>query len=288
VLPVVVMYPCPNRQHGRESSVEQTTITAGGRKLTMRGTVPIYLEWHQNWGADHSAIYATAKDLPSGSTVIDVGANIGMMTCSLAVQRPELKIIAIEPVPDNVECLRRNVTDNGITNVEIIHAAASDKPGTVRVNINGPWSAVLEHGEVSVPAVSLDQFADKNVSYVKIDVEGWEPYVLAGGRKLLAKLRPQVFMEWNTWSLLLAHHDPISFAREVWKAFDVTEAYFSEKPQGAPKSDIDIVCDNITKHGSVSDLLMRPRQGVVMPTLKDMIHSPNHLRLLDLYTLLPN
>lgn len=126
-----------------------------------------------------------------------------MMTCSLAVQRPDLKIVAIEPVPDNVECLHRNVTENGIANVEIIHAAASDKPGTVKVNINGPWSAVLEHGEVSVPAVSLDQFADRNVSYIKIDAEGWEPYVLAGGHTILPLLRPLVFMEWNSWSLTL-------------------------------------------------------------------------------------
>ena len=203
---------------------------AGGRDLKMCGTVPIYLDSRRNWRADHSLMCATAKDLPSGSTVIDVGANIGLMCCSLAVQRPDLSIIAIEPVPDNVECLRQNVAENSIPNVEIIHAAVSDKPGTVRLSNNGPWSAVREHGEVSVPAVSLDQFLDRNVTYVKIDVEGWEPYVIAGGSRLFPKCRPRVLMEWNTWCLLLAHHDPISFARAIWNSFDVKEVYFHEKP----------------------------------------------------------
>lgn len=275
--PEVPAVPAPPR---KPVIMENTTITAGGRELTIWGTVPIYLEWHKNWGADHSALYATAKDLPEGSTVLDCGANIGMMACSLAAQRPDLKIVAIEPVPDNVECLTRNVRENGLSNVEIIHAAVSDKPGTVNVNINGPWSVVTERGEATVPAVTLDRFADRNVAYVKIDVEGWEPYVLAGGRKMLAASRPLVFMEWNTWSLTLAHHDPIAFAREIWRAFDVTETYHSEKPQGVPGSAVDIVGDNITKYGSVSDLLMRPKAGVDMPKLEDMIYSPVHRSLL--------
>jgi FkbM family methyltransferase len=255
------------------------TIKSAGRDLCITGTVPLYLEWFNGWDADISAIYASSREIPSGSTVIDVGANIGIMSCSLAAQRPDINIIAIEPVADNFDCLKRNVADNGLTNVEVIHAAVSDKPGKVRVNTNGPWSAILENGESEVDAITLDQFNDRNITYVKIDVEGWEPYVLAGGRELFAKNRPLVLMEWNSWSLMAAHHDPFSFANAVWKAFSVTEMYFEEKPQGAPKSGIDIVHENITKHGSVTDILMRPRAGESVPHLHEMIYSPEHLKL---------
>ena len=256
---------------------EQTTITAAGRKLTMHGTVPIYLQWFTNWNADISAIYACAKDLPSGSVVLDVGANIGMMSCSLAAQRPDLHIIAVEPVPPNVDCLRRNVAENGLRNVEVVHAAASDMQGTVRVNINGPWSAVLENGEVAVPALPIDQFASRKPALVKIDVEGWEPYVLAGARNLMATHRPKVLMEWNTWSLLVARHDPIAFSLAIWDSFDILEQYHEEKPKGAPTWDRQIVQDNITAYGSVTDILMRPKAGRVIPTLDEMIYTPKHL-----------
>lgn len=259
---------------------DDITITAAGRQLSIRGTVPLYLKWFNNWNADISAIYATAKDLPIGSTVIDVGANIGIMCCSLATQRPDLKIIAIEPVPPNVECLRRNVQANGLTNVEVIHAAVSDKPGTVRVNVNGPWSAVLENGEVEVPAITLDQFVNIRPAYIKIDVEGWEPYVLAGARAVLAASRPLVLMEWNSWSLLVARHDPISFSLAVWEAFDILEQFHEEKPKGAPTWDRQLVHDNITAYGSVTDVLMRPKAGISLASLEAMIYPPAMLKLL--------
>ena len=261
--------------------LEEIIVKAAGRDLRMCGTEPIYLKWFNGWNADISCIYASAKEIPFGATVIDVGANIGIMACSLAVQRPDLSVIAIEPVPPNVECLRRNVVANGLNNVEVIHAAVTDKPGRVRVNVNGPWSVVMEHGEAEVPAVTLDEFTSRNVGLVKIDVEGWEPYVLSGGRTLMAAHRPRVLMEWNTWSLMLAHHDPINFANAVWSAFDVTEMFFEEKPQGVPSSGIDIVSNNITKHGSVTDILMVPKANFSLPSLESMIYSPAHLKLIQ-------
>jgi FkbM family methyltransferase len=262
---------------------EQTNITAGGRTLTMTGTVPLYLQWFTNWDADASALYASFKDLPEGSTVLDIGANIGMMACSLAAQRPDLKIIAVEPVPPNVECLQANVQANGLANVEVIHAAASDAPGKVHVNINGPWSAVLpqdQGGVVEVPAITVDSLISRQAAGIKIDVEGWEPYVLAGARDTLLAHRPLVFMEWNTWSLLAARHDPISFSIVVWKTFDVLEQFFQEIPKGAPTWDRQVVHDNVTAFGSVTDVLMRPKPGAILPSLEEMIYTPAHLQAL--------
>lgn len=249
----------------------------------MQGTVSIYIDWFTRWGADHSALYASFKDLPSGSTVVDVGANVGMMACSLAAQRPDLNIIAVEPVPPNVECLRRNVAVNGLKNVHVIHAAASDKPGTVHVNINGPWSAVLpegEGGEIEVPSITIDSLIAHRPAGIKIDVEGWEPYVLAGARSTLAACRPLVLMEWNTWSLLAANHDPIAFSRAIWESFDVIEQFHEESPKGAPTWDRQIVHDNITAYGSVTDILIKPKLDGTLPSLEEMIYTPAHMEAL--------
>ncbi|WP_341987923.1 FkbM family methyltransferase [Azorhizobium sp. AG788] len=259
----------------------QTTIIAAGRNLNIHGTVPIYLEWYKEWNSDISALYASAMDLPSGSVVLDVGANVGMFSCSLAAQRPDLRIIAVEPVPQNVECLRRNIQINGLNNVEVVHAAVSDKPGTVRVNVNGPWSVVTETGEVEVPAMSMDQFMYARPGLVKIDVEGWEPYVLAGGRTLISALRPKILMEFNTCSLLFMRHDPVALALAIWEHFDIIEHFYEEKPMGRPTWDRQILHDNVVLYGSVSDVLFRLKISHSVPSLERMIYTPDHFATLN-------
>jgi FkbM family methyltransferase len=192
----------------------------------------------------------------------------------LAVQRPDLHIVAIEPVPDNVACLRENVKVNGLTNIEIVPAAVSARAGSVEVVVAGPWSYIVETGGVGVPAITLDMFADRNVSLIKIDVEGWEPYVIAGCPALLSKAMPLVYMEWNTLALMTLHHDPLSFADALWGAFDILDCFAGDKSQGVPQSAKHIVIDNVVRDQSVSDVLMRPRAGCDIPSLRTMIDPP--------------
>ena len=259
-----------------EKLATEITIYAAGRKLSMQGPLPLALQAFANWNADDGLIYKLAKDLPAGATFMDIGANVGMVSCSLAVQRPDLKIVAIEPVPQNVDCLKRNVSVNKLINIEVVHAAASDTCGTVHVNVAGPWSTVLplgQGGEVEVPAVTIDSFADCRPAFVKIDVEGWEPYVLAGARATMASARPRVLMEWNTWSLLVARHDPLAFARAVWESFDMLGQFRLERPVQIPAGDCEIVHDSIVLYGAVTDLLMRPKVDATLPPLEDMIYQ---------------
>src|SRR6266851_2792132 len=138
------------------------------------------------------------------------------MAITLAVQRPDFRIIAIEPVPDNAECLRRNVQANSIENVEVVEAALGENHGTIRMTSEGPWSSVGGRGEpVNCRCIPLDEFADRDVAFLKIDTEGYEPHVLAGARRLLAKSRPLMHVEFNTLALLSLHYDPLSFAKAI-------------------------------------------------------------------------
>ena len=144
----------------------EISIKANGRALSFVGTMERYLTWYRDWDSNIGSIYHAAKDLPQGALCVDAGANIGIIALTLAVQRPDCRIIAIEPVPDNVECLRRNIQANSITNVEVIEAPLSDRHNTVTMTDNGPWSSVWETGTVHCRCIPLDDLADSTTSNI--------------------------------------------------------------------------------------------------------------------------
>jgi FkbM family methyltransferase len=133
-----------------------------------------------------------------GQSVADVGANIGYSGLLFAqAVGPSGRVTCIEPEPDNVAELRRNVEGNRLANVEVVPAAVGASSGTVslRAGING---TVVDDGlgEVQVPLRTLDELlADRPVDFVKIDVEGYEGHVLDGAARLLEERRPGLFVE---------------------------------------------------------------------------------------------
>ncbi len=142
-----------------------------------------------------------ASQVPRASTVVDVGANIGLSAILLA--RSVERVIAFEPSPTNVDYLRRNLASNGITNVEVLAAAVSDRPSTLQFHVAqfGAGSHVVAAGHVlngsiatiDVPAVTLDEALTVSVSFIKIDAEGHEPDVLAGAPAVLARDKPLIY-----------------------------------------------------------------------------------------------
>jgi FkbM family methyltransferase len=60
-----------------------------------------------------------------GDTAIDIGAHVGVMSIYLAKKFPFIHVYAIEPDPENYDCLKRNIELNGVTNVTVINKAIS-------------------------------------------------------------------------------------------------------------------------------------------------------------------
>jgi FkbM family methyltransferase len=253
------------------------TVKAGGRNLSIQGTSEKYLQWFDGWDAEIGAHWKVVKDLPQGSLCIDAGANIGIIAVTLGALRPDLRIIAIEPVPDNCNDLRRNVQANKLENVEVIQAALGECVGAIRMKEDGPWSLVQADAVLEIPVMMLDQYADQPVAFVKVDTEGYEPNVFAGARELFAKQKPLVFAEFNAWALLLHHYDPMVFSKAIWASFDVLGMYFQDNLMAPVTDDLGIVRANITAHGSVTDLLLRPKAR--LPALEEMIYPMELLRI---------
>ena len=128
---------------------------------------------------------------------IDVGAHIGSVAVALAVDYPELRVLAVEALSENCEMIRANVELNGLTNVEVIEAAASDV-ARGHVGIAYGWTeadnmtddyiqhsrfigGMIDHPSGTMaypPGVSLGSLMKKykidRVRFLKIDCEGCE------------------------------------------------------------------------------------------------------------------
>jgi FkbM family methyltransferase len=138
----------------------------------------------------------------TGSTAIDVGANIGFFSVRLARWvGPAGQVIAVEPEARNVDSLRRRVARTGLSDVvTCVQAAAADRAGERRLAVNPghPGDHHLSSEGEPVVAITLDDLVandPRRVTLIKIDVQGAESMVLAGAHNVIKTQRPALFIE---------------------------------------------------------------------------------------------
>lgn len=122
-----------------------------------------------------------------GPVILDCGANVGMATFYLKRLFPESKITCVEANPYTYELLQKNITENGLQNVEAINAALSDSDGTIDIFVGNNKSSlrvsIFEERSggdtVPVKAMKLSElFLKHQPDIVKIDIEGAEIQVV--------------------------------------------------------------------------------------------------------------
>jgi FkbM family methyltransferase len=123
-----------------------------------------------------------------GDTVIDVGANIGAFALVAAKYvGPSGKILSIEPHPDNLRYLRRNIDRNDLRNVRIIDGGVSASRGRFSLYVSpesGLHSMLIDHGHGSIE-IETYPLADlmresriETCDLLKVDCEGAEHDIL--------------------------------------------------------------------------------------------------------------
>lgn len=128
--------------------------------------------------------------LRPGDLFVDVGANVGTFTV-LASAVCSAQAIAVEPDPGTMSDLRRNIEINNIQErVTTIDAAIGAQEGAVRFTIGRDTvNRVADDADAQtreVRAVSLDSIlVGRTPTLMKIDVEGYERFVLMGGGEAL-------------------------------------------------------------------------------------------------------
>lgn len=158
--------------------------------------------------ASPEELVGTAID--RGGAFIDVGANIGLYTVTLA--RSFSRTIAFEANPATFKVLEANIALSRVQGVGCFCQGVSDTAtdGTIYVPEDGNlgWATLDPCQHEKRPAIKiairLDPLDDLSaalgldeqpVSLVKIDVEGHEPQVLRGATRLLTRWGPIVLFE---------------------------------------------------------------------------------------------
>jgi FkbM family methyltransferase len=143
---------------------------------------------------DQDLVEYIISQLPVEGTFLDVGGNVGLISFAVAARRPHARIVAFEPMPDNVAAWERNRQLNGAGNARIEPVAVSSVSGTATIRPHGDSGAaylVNDGAGLEVPTVALDDYCDRHdiqrVDVIKLDIQGHELQALQGARRLLAR-----------------------------------------------------------------------------------------------------
>lgn len=174
-----------------------------------------------NWSERLTYFLGRFYDLPlqliiknyvkSGDIFVDIGANIGMITITAAHYVGENgKVLSFEPNPDAYAKLEKVVTANQLNQVQLYKFGLSNQNAELTLNVitkhsgMGTFASVPEKEQsliskqYKLPVYCGDDILFDKLSencFIKIDVEGFEPYVIEGLSRTLQRYRPAIVTE---------------------------------------------------------------------------------------------
>ncbi len=166
-----------------------------------------------NLAEQERKIYGTGeRAVHSGDVVLDCGANVGVFVRE-ALANGASRVVAIEPAPENIECLRRNFASETAAGRVIIYPKGVWDSNTVLKMQIDPGNSAADsfvmhpehaHAGPELPLTTVDQIVSElkldRVDFIKMDIEGAERRALAGARETLARWHPRL--------ALSAYHRP--------------------------------------------------------------------------------
>lgn len=196
---------------------------AANRWRTPRGVEAVleYREGTVDWGVIESTLTGDEyglRDLSLSGWALDLGAYLGSVTIALALDNPDLRVVAVEPVPENAQLCRDNVHRNGLdSRVTVIQGAVGPPNQStlcIRYGFHDPELGAHYAFVGGIETVVIDgegrssqrcearcyslsdliESAGELPSFVKIDCEGgeWEAF-----RDPVTRRLPRIHGEWH-------------------------------------------------------------------------------------------
>jgi FkbM family methyltransferase len=177
------------------------------------------------------------REVAVGGIMLDLGANVGRMAIPRVVLGDVTRAYCAEPDPVTHACLVRNVLDNGLRGLVLPdQTAIGDRNGIVpllregasgnfRVALDPAAVGVSRKKTVDVPCCTLDTWVERlqidldAVTFVKVDVEGFERRLVAGAARVLAHRHIAWQMEIKPTGLRAAGDEPALLYADLQRAF---------------------------------------------------------------------
>jgi len=174
-------------------------------------------------------IKASLPYIKKGSVILDIGAHMGTMSMMFGrylSRKGGGEIISVEASPQNYVCAKYNIESNSpenVTNTVLNRVCLTDTTeekisfpvhniktglitgqyGYVRPEEAARGSQSLSGQEVlidlvyKVPSISIDSLKLEKVDLIKIDCEGADLEVIAGGLETIKRYKPALLIEMN-------------------------------------------------------------------------------------------
>lgn len=206
------------------------------------------------------------RHLGPGQCFVDIGASFGYFSVLAGtLVGPSGRVVAFEPGPQNQSLLLLNLAANDVTCAEVHQMALAERRGTCMYSHSGangfisPFTGdarqLATHSLVQVGTLDT-VLGDSSVDVMKVDVEGAEGLVFAGGERTLKRCHPLLLFEFSPPSLaatsgvqggeLLERLAGIGYSLDVVEGSDPqpegrTVAAILERFEATPADHIDLV-----------------------------------------------
>ena len=145
--------------------------------------------------------FAFMEAVKGEGDLLDVGANIGIMAYHMSINFSDRTILAIEPMPSNLDVLMNIKSHYSLDNVEVVSTAVGDKddqevemvlPINGKVKMQGLAHVVHDsitewnEGEkFKISSDTLDKITEgRKISGIKMDIENYEYFGLLGDNRI--------------------------------------------------------------------------------------------------------
>lgn len=134
-------------------------------------------------------------------TMIDVGANLGVMTLAVALRNPDIRIVCIEPNTRASQVLRQSLALNNLAErITVVEAVAGESDGEVAFDEGASATGyVSAAGPLRKRSVDFGRLAADAAAHgrclVKIDVEGFETVLVKQLARVAARRNLIVLVE---------------------------------------------------------------------------------------------
>lgn len=186
-----------------------------------------------NLAEQERKIYGSGSNfVRPGDVVLDCGANIGVFVRE-SLNAGAKTVVAIEPAPENIECLRRNFKQEIAGGRVIVYPKGVwDKDDFLTLHVDEHNSAAdsfvmnpkdSHETDEKFPLTTIDKLVTElnlpKVDFIKMDIEGAEVKALQGGKQTIGKYHPRMAL-----SVYHAPDHPVSVpraAREAWPGYTI-------------------------------------------------------------------